>query len=104
MNSANKVVQQMLGVQFLLLEICAFFGLEGINRAWVRTPSVPMFFVGLSIVEGGSSTLAMETIGQTIPFYAVLPIYCTLDAGTVGTCTGSFSLGCQTNNTTAEER
>ena len=44
MNFVNKVVQQRLGVQFLLLGICAFFGLGGINRAWVRTRFSPHVF------------------------------------------------------------
>ena len=32
-----------------------------------------------------------ERSSHTRPFWAVLPICCTVDAGEVGTCTGSFS-------------
>ena len=37
-NCVNEVGQQLLGLQFLLLRICAFWSLGGIRRARGRTP------------------------------------------------------------------
>ena len=70
----------------------------------MRTPFSPLVFCCFVCCGRGFIDPRDGDIGQTRPFCAVLPIYCTVDAGTVGTCTGSFSLGCQTSNTTAEKR
>ena len=37
-NCVNEVGQQLLGLQFLLLRVCAIFSLGGVRRARGRTP------------------------------------------------------------------
>ena len=107
MNCANEIMQQMLGVWFLLLVICAFFRLGGIRRAWLRTPFSPRVFCCFICCGRGfiNPYEGDNRSDQTILHSSTQLLHSGYwAAGTVGTCTGSFSLGCQTSNTTTEER